>query len=802
MRHVMKSRTKIQTARNYRNWTLWAIPVIVAGWILYLAMQKEGLSWPPSLDFTGGTRLEYRINKEDAIRKGFETSDERREALERCQEVFMFRLRGFDLSEITVKPMGDNRLIIEVPGSEAIERVKENIGDAGVLSFRLVVGDFVSDPEELFKLPEDVRQHYFRYGNENLFLEIGEVLIDASDLSYRGTKVEIAQPTLDDRKGGPYIRLELNPRSRSKFADLTDKYYGERLAICLDNVIISIPKIAARHIREPIITGDYTRTEAEDLVKILRAGPLPVSLNLTSQLLVSPSLGKKAFHQGLTALIIGICFIAILLGLSYVDHLAMLVAFAVCMTLEGALLFIFGRMGWLTLNMISLSGLIVLIGISVDNLILVFEESRSIVSEERAHAYTQENWLMELNNAFRKEKGIIVLANITTVVTLVPLYFLQGPITDLVKMMALGIGLAVLINVWFAGRLLSSRGFVEPLEDASQFPSPLLAMRFPLFSFRRPLLALYLAAVAVSIFLLATRGLERGLDFRGGTEIMLLSDQGIGTDNLRDCASDYFGERCQVKRLKTRYADEVEGFQYVVQVPRVQQLSAEEVGGGQEDADGAATDLTAEKFAEFLGSNVSTPVRIGTVDVLGPTFVALNRQVAVVSVVAGLLALIVIIGLKYGGGYPIPVIVALILDGLIVLGAISLFRIPLSLAAVAAVLTVIGYSINDSIVICGHIHREVKSSATVERERFASILKSLSPRVVLTSLTTAGVAAALWIFGKGLIRDFGLIITVGAVFGTVSSISLVATWLELRHSRGRLDFQARDYSRTVRKFST
>ena len=639
---------------------------------------------------------------------------------------------------------------------------------------------FVLYEDNLPELPADFTQNYFSYRNEPIFFKVGEPLIDASDISYKGTKVQVGSAAAGGTAGEIFIVLDIKPKSQSKFAEITNKYYQKRLAICLDNIVVSAPEIASRNIREPIITGEFTKTEADELVKILRAGPLPVSLDLKSQLLVSPSLGKEIFHKGLLALAIGIGFVTVLLFLSYVDHIAMLVAFVICMILQGMLLFIFGRMGWITLNMISLSGLVVLIGISVDNLILIFEELRTIILDESKDAYTQNYWLMMLNQAFHNEKGIILLANITTIITLVPLYYLQGPITDLVMIMVLGIIVAVIINVWFAGRLLVNGGFISTLEKVSPLPRPLLQLRFSLFSFSRSFLILYLCAVIISVFLLVNRGVERGLDFKGGTEIKLFSDQGIGTDNLRSYASEYFGERCEVKRIKASSSIADESFQYIIRVPGTDDLPAENTGEsypeGAENSN--RSNRVAEKFVGYLNDKAFVPVRIGSVDVLGSTVVLLNQRVVIFSACAGLLLLSLFIGFAYGFSYPIPVIMALILDGLIVLGAISLFHVPLSIAVVAAVLTVIGYSINDSIVICGHIHRVSQNVNYLTREEFTKKLNTLSSRVILTTATTAGVAASLWIFGEGIIRDFGLVITIGAIFGTISSVSLVTILLK------------------------
>lgn len=757
---------------NRFQWLTWGLPLIVVGSFLYFAFKQGGLSWPPSLDFTGGARLEYQIDKNDGIRKGIETSDEKQEALQRIQEVFLFRLRSFDLSEIIVKPLGDDRIVVEVPGTGAIDRVKGEIGSASVLTFRLLREDDSHDLQSLSQLPEAERKNYFRFADGRVFFRLSQPLLQASDILYKQTRVELSQPTMQNPKKEPFIRLALRDTSKTKFAQITNQYYQQRLAICLDQTIVSAPVVAAKGIREPIISGGFTMTEANELTKILRAGPLPVSLELVAQSLVSPNLRKETYNRGLIAVGVGIGFVILILGLAYADHLALLITFGICITLEALLLFMFGQNGWITLNMVSLSGLVVLLGISVDNLILIFEEFRNIQAEERA--FSGQQVLSSLNKAFKEEMGIIILANITTVVTILPLYFLEGPIKDLVKVMFLGIIAAVLTNVWYTRRLLAKRELVLPLEDASPSHRPLFSVHFDIFSLSRPLSGVYLIAVVLSGFLLINRGLEEGLDFKGGAEIKLLSDQGISTENLRAYALDYFGERCEIKKVTSQNTNE---FQYIVRVPTSEKLLAEtsELVSTQPQISGLAT---AEGFLKNLQVKEPVSIRLASIDSLGPTVVALNRTVVIFSIIGGLLTLTLFIGFKYGLGYTIPVIVALILDALIVLGSISFFGVPVSIPVIAAVLTIVGYSINDSIVICGHIHRGLASGD----KDFSSILRSLSSRVVLTSLTTAGVAASIWYFGRELIRDFGAVITLGVIFGTISSLSLVTVILKYFHS--------------------
>lgn len=791
------------------HYSVWAVPLVIIGSIAYLMYKDHGLAWPPSLDFTGGVRLEYRINDADAIRKGLETSAEREQALRQSQEAFLFRLREFDLSEIIVKPVGDNRLIVEVPGTGGIDRVKQGIGRAAVLTFRLVLDDGISAEELIQKAPSE-RQDYYPYKGADLYLKVGEPLLDASAVSYKGTRAErfgaaYAEnvPTkTGDSKEEAFVRLELNSQAQATFADMTNKYFQRRLAICLDNLIESAPLVADKGISNPIITGNFRMSEAEELAKILRAGPLPVSLDLASQNLISASLGKESLKQGLIALAAGTLFVVTILGLSYSNHGAMLATFVICMLLQSMVIYILGRNSWLTLNMVSLSGLIVLIGISVDSLILVFEEYRSIVSEESA--YQPSAWLRKLRQAFVSQKPIILLANFTTLATLAGLYFIEGPIRDLVKALVLGILVAVVINVWFANHLLTWDKFTLPLERTKSLRKPLLALRFNIFTHSRRLLAIYLLAFAVSGALLYSRGVEFALDLKGGTEIKMLSDEGVGTENLRGYAQAYFGERCEIKQVSSLSSSQIQGFEYIIRVLRAETLAAKASGDsrGSEAQNSTGTTATAEGFVDYVRKQTPTAIHLASVDLLGPTVITGQRNIIVGSLVAGILLLTVLLSIFYNFSYAIPVILAFIMDGLITVGAISLFHVPLSLPVVAAVLTVIGYSINDSIVVSGHVARAWKgaesslqgqSEARLKqaidhpleaiREYLQPTFSALSSRVLLTSATVAGAASALLIFGRDVVNDFGLAITVGAIAGTISSVAIVSIWLERLHAK-------------------
>jgi|GEM_PF-3076916 len=777
------------------NWILiLLIPAIAIVGILILASQDEGLSVPPSLDFTGGTRLEYQIDEKDAIRKGIDSPEGKRGALERIQELFLFRLRNFDLSEIIVKPVGDDRLMIEIPGTEAIERVKQNIGNPAVLTFRAVIGEPLTVDQFLQLSESDQRFYYLLEGTEYYLPVSEEPIFDVSGIDYKQTRVQAAQDTLK-----PYIVIALNPGAGEEFAAMTSQYYDQVIAICLDELIVSAPRVAASDISEPIIEGEFTTEEANDLARILRSGPMPVSLDLATETSTSPALGQDNLRRGLIGMAVGFAFFVVIFVLAYADHLAMLVTAAICIILEAAFIYIFARMGWfITLNMIALAGLTVLLGMAVDNLILVFEEFRSRQLKEEDLTHRQ--LISGVRKAFKDEAGIILRANVVAVIALWPLSFLDGPIQDLVAVMIVGTIITLIITVWFARGLLTTKEFLIPLDDASPSRKRLIPIRFDLLRLNRPFLLLYVIAVIVSIVSLSTKGLELGLDFKGGTEISIISSEGIGLENLRTYAAQYFGDRVEVKRL-TNNLLEGSSFEYIVWAPASDAAATEETN----------SNIVADRFVAAMQKELSPTIKLGSVKLLGSTVLGLSLSRALTYATVGIVLLVLFIGISLRNGfrYFLPVLFATILDGLIIMGAISLFQVPLSIPVIGTVLTILSYSTNDSIVLCGHIVREFSNKeeeisqrlkemrlrdkqelvqVTQDAGKFTgryvgNIMKDLSLRVILTSLTTVVAAIALWITGQGILRDFGLIVTIGIIVGTFSSVSLVASRMQSIHTR-------------------
>ncbi|MBN1674345.1 MAG: hypothetical protein JXR37_25080 [Kiritimatiellae bacterium] len=750
---------------------VWAVPGL-AVFLLVLAFLIDGgrIRVPKTTDLWGGVHLVYQLNEADAAAKGIRTDAERRTALERMQEGFYLRLREFDQTELKVRVVGNNRILVEVPGTKAIEEVKSKLGDCAVLSFRLVRGTPISAADAAER-KEPPGKGWFFDPKRQEYWPLGRALLGAEQIDHRKTTVDQGGMGADF-----FVRLALRPAYESAFADLTTRYHEKILAICLDTEIVCLPRISAKGIRQPIITGDFSAKEATQLAAILRAGPLPASLDLRSQYTVDPTLGTRARQRGLYALIIGGAAVALLIVLAYADHLAMVVSFFVCFAVDAVVILLCARFGWPALNMVSLAALVVLVGISADNLILVFEEYRNRTEGadgKSGQATILSDRVKSLGATFKGEDRIVVLANLTTVLTLLPILMIEGSIRDLIIMMSLGIGLALLVNFFYGHSLVTFRPFALPLERKRLAGRPLLSCSWDIFRFRRPVAWAYMALVAASVAAVATRGFNVGLDFRAGMQILLVADRDLGTGELAACAQDYFGTRAEITRKRDAALAQDE-FHYLVRVPTGETLREAAPDG---DAAGTAAHApTAEGFVKRVGERTGAAVRADSIDMLSASLALLNRRIVWISAVFALVVLAGVVAYAYRPSYAIPVVAALLFDCVIVLGAVSLFQVPLSIPLLAAILTIAGYSINDSLVLCGHVKKGVGDDLKqrLSPDDFSAILKPLASRIFLTSLTTLSPALALWVLGVGLVRDFGLVIAVGVVVGTVSSVSLVA----------------------------
>ena len=350
-------------------------------------------------------------------------------ALKQSIEIVRRRIDEVGTKEPSILQRGDKRILIELPGLDDPERVKELLGKTAQLTFRLV-----SDDKE--------------FGSEKLTIsETGEELIVNKRVVIGGDNLIDAQPQFDAQSNQPSVSFTLDRLGSQKFGKVTSKNVGKRLAIILDNAVISAPQI-----REAItagtgnISGGFSFQEATDLALLLRSGALPTPITIVEERTVGPDLGKDSIKSGITSLLIGFSLVIIFMLIKY-KIFGLISNFS----LIANLLMLVGVLTMLeaTLTLPGIAGIILTVGMAVDSNVLIYERIREELKTEKSiiHAF---------DTGYNKAKITVIDANVTTLIAAIILFiFGSGPVKGFA--VTLGIGITTtLFSAYFIARHLTS----------------------------------------------------------------------------------------------------------------------------------------------------------------------------------------------------------------------------------------------------------------------------------------------------------------------------------------------------------
>jgi preprotein translocase subunit SecD len=350
-------------------------------------------------------------------------------ALKQSIEIIRRRIDDVGTKEPTILQRGDKRILVELPGIDNPERIKELLGKTAQLTFRLVS-------------KED------GFGSEKLILsENNEELIVSKRVVISGDNLVDAQPQFDNESNQPLVRFNLDRVGAQKFGRITTDNVGRRLAIVLDNSVISAPNI-----RESItggtgtISGGFSFQEATDLALLLRSGALPAPINIVEERTVGPDLGKDSIDAGLFSLIIGFMLVIIFMFIKY-----RIFGLVSNISLVANLFMMIGILTILeaTLTLPGIAGIILTVGMAVDSNVLIYERIKEELKTEKSiiHAF---------DTGYNKAKITVIDANITTLIAAVILFiFGSGPVKGFA--VTLGIGITTtLFSAYFIARHLTS----------------------------------------------------------------------------------------------------------------------------------------------------------------------------------------------------------------------------------------------------------------------------------------------------------------------------------------------------------
>lgn len=664
-------------------------------------------------------------------------------ALEQAIEVLRKRVDRFGVAEPVIQPVGDNQILIQLPGlSEADkESAKNQIKRPAFLEFRLVheESDRLLENNEIPPGYEVLRRKQRSPdGTERL----EQVIVKRkAEAGLTGSIIKNSM-VVRGNLGEPQIDFALNDEGAIAFGKVTKDNVGRRLAIVLDRELYSAPTI-----QSPIetgrgqITGSFDLREAFELANVLQ-NPLKAPLHLLEERTVDPTLGKDSITSGVTASIIAaVATFAFMLIFYFASGLVANLALAL------NVLILMGAMCALgsTLTMPGIAGIALTIGMAVDANVLIYERMR----EEMAAGKSIRG---VISAGYDKAFGTIFDSNLTTLIAAVILIkFGTGPVQGFGVTLAIGI-LASMFTALVVTRLiydfLLEKGWITQVRML-----PLI--KFPQFKFMNWGKAACITSVVI-ILIGAGAGLARGkkvfgVDFSGGEALTLTFSQRVEVDQLRGALDKAALSDASIGYQQNRSTG-LETLQVVVPM-----------GSGESAQSALKTAFPQAGFA------------VKATDAVGATVGSHILQTAFVAAILAMFAILVYVAFRYEFSFATASVIALLHDVLITLGIYFLSGRQLTAPMVAAVLTIIGYSINDKIVIMDRIREDLKLGVRGSfRELIDIALNQTLSRTIITGGASILATLALFFFGGGVINDFAFTFLVGIVSGTYSSLVIAA----------------------------
>lgn len=616
-------------------------------------------------------------------------------------------------------------------------------------------------------------------GNLTNMYELYMIKGDAEEAApLDGEVVTAAVQTINPVNGQVEVNLKMNAKGAKKWAEMTSKAAAEgnrEIAIVLDDEVVSAPRVnEAITGGSSSISGNYTVEEAVDFANILEIGKLPAKTKILQESNVGPSLGKANIEKSINSLLAGFAMVVVFMIVYYAGG----GVFSILALLLNVF-FIFGTLSSFgtVLTLSGIAGIVLTIGMAVDANVIIFERIRE---ELRAG----KNLRQAITDGFSNSYSAIIDANVTTLLTAIVLaYFGLGPVKGFAVVLIVGVLCSVFTAV-FVARLMID-WWVEKGKNISfsnSWSANVMSNLNVDFIGKRKVAYIFSGALIlaglVSIF---TRGFDTGVDFKGGFSynVQFTGAENLNSDQIKQGLQGVFGATPVVKQVDTDNTFNI--------------TTAYLINDKSDDVFQKVTAKLHEGLAKMTGSNVTiedfsnqdspaSVMHITSATQVGPT---IAEDLKKSSWYAGTFAILIIflyILMRFSKWqYSLGAIVALIHDALIVLGAFSIFHglLPFSLemdqAFIAAILTVLGYSINDTVIIFDRIREFMGLHVSEDQDVIINkAINTTISRTLITSLTTLIVVVMLLLFGGSSIKGFAFAIFVGILIGTYSSIFVAA----------------------------
>ena len=654
-------------------------------------------------------------------------------------EIIRRRIDEAGTREPSIQRQGDDRVLVQVPGLGSVDELLGLIGKTAKLTFHEVdsYGAEAANPGPAQVVVPDADD------GTNYLLPRASIL--------SGENLVDSQMGFHPQNGLPVVNFRFDAAGARIFGNHTSAHVGELFAIVLDSQVITAPRI-----QSPIlggsgyIEGNFTVESATELAILLRSGALPASIKVLEQRTVGPDLGADSIAQGQTATLIAFGAVLIFMGVYY----GLFGLFAnVALLLNVGLIFGLLSLIGATLTLPGIAGIVLTIGMAVDANVLSFErikeELRSSKSVTRA-----------IERGYEHAYSAIFDANITTLIAAVILFGMgSGPVKGFAVTLGFGIVTSVFTAVMVVRMMI---GIWVRMRQPKTLKVNLISLlpekiRIGFMGARKVCAGISGSAVVASMILVAVLGLNFGIDFRGGTLVEVRTEAPADLGQIRRLVSSLELGDLQVQS----FGSDVDVL-----------VRIEEQVGEPDQQTAAAAKVGQVLTAEIPGTEIRR------VESVGPQVSGELLTTGILAIVLAVCAVLFYIWLRFEWQFGVGAVVALGHDVALTVGVFSLIGLEFNLSTIAAILTIVGYSLNDTVVVYDRVRENLRKYKKMSLSDLLdqSVNETLS-RTLMTSLTTLIALGAMFTLGPEVIKGFTFAMMWGIVIGTYSSVFVAAPLL-------------------------
>ncbi|MBY5320251.1 protein translocase subunit SecD [Rhizobium johnstonii] len=653
-------------------------------------------------------------------------------AVQQSLEVIRQRVDQVGVSEPTIQRIGANRVLVQLPGAQDPSRLRELLGSTAKMSFHMLSPNNAPGPG-VTMLKDDEGRSY--------------PVLDRVEIS--GDRLSDARVSFDPNTREPIVSFRFDSAGATRFAEITRQNVGNPFAIVLDDKVLSAPVI-----REPItggsgqISGSFSADSATTLAAMLRAGALPAKLTVIEERTVGADLGADAIRMGIYSGIVGFvlvaAFIFVLYGTwGFLANIALLIHTILtfsALTLVGA-----------TLTLPGIAGVVLGIGLAVDANVLINERIREETRKGKSA-------FAAIDTGFRRAYSTIIDGNMTALIAAAILFFFgSGPVRGFAVTMALGLIISMFTSVAFVRvamiEITRRRKLkvlnIRPLIPFSPYDKHIEFMKARFFGVT---VSALLSIASVVLFI--HPGLNYGVDFRGGIQMAVKTQgaadlakfrEGLDSLGLGEITLQSFGDKSSIL------------------------VRAQRQEGGEEAQTAAVTKLKAEV------TKIDPTATVEGTDVIGPKVSGELAWAGILSVVIASFAMLIYIWVRFEWPFAVGAIVTLVLDVTKAIGFFAITGLDFNLTAIAAILTLVGYSVNDKVVVYDRMRENMRLYKSMPlREIIDKSINETLARSLYTNATAFLALVPMAIWGGSAVSSFAIPMVFGILVAGASSIFIAA----------------------------